>query len=57
MQIHRVFLIVLDGVGIGAMPDAAQFGDQDSNTLVNTARTVNGLSAPFLQDPQDPGRA
>jgi len=57
MQIPRVFLIVLDGVGIGAMPDAAQFGDQDSNTLVNTARTVNGLSAPFLQDPQDPGRA
>ncbi len=31
------------------MPDAARFGDQGSNTLVNTARAVTGLSAPFLQ--------
>ena len=29
----RVFLIVLDSCGIGAMPDAAQFGDVDVNTL------------------------
>lgn len=29
----RVFLIVLDSVGIGEMPDAADFGDQGSNTL------------------------
>jgi len=49
MGIHRVFLIVFDGVGIGALPDAARFGDQDSNTLVNTARAVTGLSVPFLQ--------
>ena len=29
----RVFLIVLDSVGIGAMPDAAAFGDAGTNTL------------------------
>lgn len=29
----RVFLIVLDSVGIGEMPDAAEFGDEGSNTL------------------------
>lgn len=29
----RVFLIVLDSLGIGAMPDAAVFGDYDCNTL------------------------
>lgn len=30
---RRVFLIVLDSVGIGEMPDAADFGDEGSNTL------------------------
>lgn len=29
----RIFLIVLDSVGIGEMPDAGEFGDQGSNTL------------------------
>ena len=29
----RVFLIVLDSMGIGEMPDAARFGDEGSNTL------------------------
>ena len=29
----RVFLIVLDSVGIGEMPDAADYGDAGSNTL------------------------
>ncbi len=29
----RVFLIVLDSVGIGAMPDAGEWGDEGSNTL------------------------
>ena len=29
----RIFLIVLDSVGIGEMPDAAAFGDEGSNTL------------------------
>ena len=29
----RVFLIVLDSVGIGEMPDAADYGDAGSNTI------------------------
>ena len=29
----RVFLIVLDSLGIGALPDAGDFGDAGSNTL------------------------
>lgn len=36
----RVILIVLDGVGIGELPDAAAYGDQGSNTVGNVARAV-----------------
>ena len=35
----RVFLFVLDSCGIGAMPDAKQFGDGDVNTLRSCAAT------------------
>ncbi|MBE0593376.1 MAG: phosphopentomutase [Gemmatimonadales bacterium] len=44
----RVALIVLDGVGIGAAPDAAAFGDEGSDTLGNVARAVGGLDLPNL---------
>jgi phosphopentomutase len=49
--IDRVILIVLDSVGIGALPDAAEYGEQDpiSNTLANTARAVRGLNLPHFQ--------
>lgn len=33
MDVKRVFLIVLDSYGIGNAPDAADFGDEGSNTL------------------------
>ncbi len=33
----RVFLIVLDSFGIGALPDAAAFGDEGANTLASCA--------------------
>mgnify|MGYP001263693580 FL=1 len=33
MNINRVFLIVLDSVGIGELPDAEEYGDRGSNTL------------------------
>jgi phosphopentomutase len=46
---RRVFLIVLDSVGIGEMPDAEQFGDQGAHTLGNIAERMNGLSLPNLQ--------
>ena len=35
----RVFLIVLDSVGIGAMEDAAEFGDEGTNTLRSAAKS------------------
>ena len=39
MKAKRIFLIVLDSFGIGAMPDAAAFGDEGSNTLAAVAGT------------------
>ncbi|NLL18467.1 MAG: phosphopentomutase [Clostridia bacterium] len=44
----RVMLIVLDSVGIGALPDAYLYGDEGSNTLGNIARQVK-LSLPNLR--------
>ena len=44
----RVIWIVLDSVGIGAMPDAADYGDAGSDTLGNIAR-VRGLRLPNLR--------
>lgn len=35
----RVFLIVLDSVGIGEMPDAADYGDAGSNTLLAASKS------------------
>ena len=46
---RRAVVIVLDGLGAGNAPDAADFGDQDANTLANTARATGGLRAPNLQ--------
>lgn len=47
-KITRVILIILDSVGIGALPDAGEYGDGGSNTLVNTAKAVGGLKLPNL---------
>ena len=44
---RRVIWIVLDSVGIGEMPDAAQYGDAGSDTLGNIAR-IRGLKLPNL---------
>ena len=46
---RRAVILVLDGVGIGAAPDAAAYGDIGSNTLGNVARVQHGLSLPHLQ--------
>jgi phosphopentomutase len=46
---RRAVVIVLDGLGAGNAPDAAQFGDEGANTLANTARATGGLRAPNLQ--------
>lgn len=45
----RVALVVLDGVGVGAAPDADIYGDSGSNTLANTARAVGGFHLPNLE--------
>lgn len=45
---RRVFLIVLDSLGCGALPDAADFGDQGAHTLDHLARAAGGLSVPRL---------
>lgn len=45
----RAFLIVLDGVGIGELPDAAEYGDRGSHTLLHVAQAVSGLRLPCLE--------
>lgn len=47
-ELQRVILIVMDGVGIGAAPDAADYGDAGSATLQNTASLVGGVELPVL---------
>jgi phosphopentomutase len=45
----RACVIVLDAVGAGELPDAAEFGDEGSNTLANVAHAVGGLDLPTLE--------
>ena len=45
----RACVIVLDAVGAGELPDAAEYGDQGSDTLGNVARAVRGLDLPNLE--------
>ena len=44
----RAVLVVLDGVGVGELPDAGAYGDEGSNTLINTAKAAGGLNLPNL---------
>lgn len=41
--------MVLDGVGIGELPDAPFYGDQGANTIGNIARVLGGLHLPHLE--------
>jgi phosphopentomutase len=45
----RACVIVLDAVGAGELPDAADYGDEGSDTLGNVARAVGGLDLPNLE--------
>ena len=45
----RVIVIVLDSVGIGELPDAAEYGDAGANTLGNIAEARGGLRLPTLE--------
>ena len=46
---RRAIILVLDGVGVGAAPDAAAYGDVGSDTLGNLARALGGLTLPNLE--------
>ncbi len=45
----RAFVLVIDACGVGALPDAAQYGDEGTNTLARVAQAVGGLELPTLQ--------
>jgi phosphopentomutase len=46
--VKRVFVIVLDSLGVGALPDAAAFGDAGAHTLDHLVAAAGGLEVPRL---------
>ncbi|MCD7841918.1 MAG: phosphopentomutase, partial [Lachnospiraceae bacterium] len=46
---NRIFVIVIDSLGIGAMPDSAEYGDVGVDTLGHIAESVDSLHVPNLQ--------
>jgi len=49
MKFKRVFLIVIDSVGVGEMPDAKSFNDEGANTIGNLAKATGGIHLPVLE--------
>lgn len=45
----RVFLVVMDSVGIGEAPDAEEYGDKGADTLGHIAQHMNGIKIPNLE--------
>jgi phosphopentomutase len=45
---RRAFVLVIDACGVGALPDAADYGDEGTNTLAHVAEAVGGLNLPTL---------
>ena len=45
----RAIVIIVDGVGVGELPDAASYGDTGSDTLGNLSRECGGLHLPTLE--------
>ncbi len=45
----RITVIVLDGVGIGAAPDAGDYGDEGSNSIGNVAKLLDEIALPNMQ--------
>lgn len=45
----RAFVVVLDACGVGALPDAGDYGDAGTNTLGHLASAVGGLQLPALE--------
>ncbi len=48
-EARRAFVLVIDACGVGALPDAAAYGDEGTNTLAHLADEVGGLELPTLQ--------
>jgi len=46
---RRALVVVMDACGVGALPDADEYGDAGSNTLGHLAECVGGLRLPTLQ--------
>lgn len=50
MNNKRAIIIVIDSMGIGAMPDSLEFGDDSTvNTLCNLAKAAGGLVVPNFE--------
>jgi len=47
-ELKRAILIVLDGVGAGANPDAQAYGDEGASSLEHCAQAIGGLELPNL---------
>lgn len=45
----RIFLVVLDSVGVGEAPDAAEYNDEGSHTLGHIAEKMNGINLRHLE--------
>ena len=48
-MIKRVLLVVLDGLGIGPLPDASAYGDEGCNTLAHLCEAAGGVRLPNLE--------
>jgi phosphopentomutase len=48
-MINRIIVLVIDGLGIGPLPDAEAYGDTDANTVVHVAEAAGGLNLPNLE--------
>jgi phosphopentomutase len=50
MSINRVIIVIIDACGVGALPDADQYGDVGASTLPHIAEQMNGLNIPNSQE-------
>ncbi|MFF6015301.1 phosphopentomutase [Lysinibacillus fusiformis] len=48
-RFNKIHVVVMDSVGIGEAPDAANFGDVGSHTLGHIAEKMNGLTMPVME--------
>lgn len=46
---NNFIVIILDGVGVGELPDAELYGDKGSNTLGNISKALGQINLPTLQ--------